>query len=465
MYGKFISIRVWMALSSLFIWIFAAPTAVAEKEASTRGGQGDKTLFIKIATSEASVWRKIRGNWRFESGELRTDASDGRSTILFSAGGKRQNCVIEADVAFEKATSEDSRLSIVFRATADGSSASHCYVKPKATDKRGCGFAVWEKDHWSERQTAPATRDFETGGFRHLKVVVQGETVKAYLDGEEVFSSPYCVDAPTGMAGLGAQGCSARFKNFSVTPLPDTQIPPSERHDYLIIAHRGYSAKYPENTIAAFRGGIEAGANGIEFDIHRCASGEIVVMHDATVDRTTDGTGRIDQLTLSELRKLDAGSWKGERFAGEPIPTLDETLGVFDGCDATAVIEIKARDVDAGELDRIISSHRAKVCVISFLQEKLDELKQVDPNIRCGLLVGGVPDGRQPAEWMVQQARKVGCEVLSVNYRALSRETVRAIRENGIEVWAWTVDDLAVMRALVDWGIDGITTDIPTARP
>ncbi len=422
-------------------------------------------LAATAATDKMDRWTKIKGDWQMENGQLEIDASNEQSTILYGSE-KWQNYAIEADVAFEEVVRDDCWLSIAFRATADGSLASHVFVKPKASDKRGCGFLVDKQKQRSERKTTKAKSDFKIGVPRHLKVVVQGETVVAYLDGDKLFSSPYCVDAPTGLVGLGAYGCKARFEHFSVTPLPDTEIfQPLENPDYLIIAHRGYSAKYPENTIASIKGGIAAGANGIEFDIYRCASGEIVVMHDATVDRTTDGTGRIDELTLSDLRKLDAGSWKGKRFTGEPVPTLDEVLGVFEKSGATAVIEVKAMDVDAKELVRVISAHRAKACVISFKKEKLKEVKQVDRNIRCGLLVGSIPNGHQPAEWMTEQARKLGCEVLSVNYQALSRETIRTLHENGLEVWAWTVDDLAVMRALIDWGIDGITTDIPNAHP
>ncbi|MEN8253908.1 MAG: glycerophosphodiester phosphodiesterase family protein [Verrucomicrobiota bacterium] len=409
-------------------------------------------------------WKAVNGDWRLENRQLCIDAADEQATML-SGSTNRQNCIIEADVSFEEIVRDDCWLSIAFRAVSDGSAVSHCFMKPEASANAGCGFIVGKQNQWSVRKTASAKTDFETGKFRRLKVVVQSETVTAYLDGEKLFSSPYCVDVPTGLVGFGVYGCKAVFSGFSVTDLPDSEpIQRKRNDDYLIVAHRGYSAKYPENTVASIEGGIAAGSDGIEFDLHRCASGQTVLLHDYTLERTTDGEGAVAEATLADLQKLDAGSWKGAQFAGERVPTLDEALKAFDGTDVTAVIEVKAADVDAKDLVGLLSSHEAKACVISFHQEKIKEIKKADSNIRCGLLVGGVPAESDPADWMLEQAKKLGCEVLSINFQVLSPDIIKKLRENNIETWAWTVNDTAVMQALVDWGIDGITTDLPEAR-
>ncbi len=409
-------------------------------------------------------WKAVNGNWKLENGQLRIDASDEQATILYG-GAKRQNYIIEVDVFFKEVVRDDCWLSIAFRAAPDGSVVSHCFVKPETSADNSCGFIVRKHGQWSNRKTASAESDFQEDKPRRVRLIVQGEKVTASLDGDELFTSPYCVDAPSGLVGLGVYGCRARFDNFSITDLPESEpIQEVENPDYLIVAHRGYSAKYPENTIAAIQGGIDAGSNGIEFDVHRCASGQIVLMHDFTLDRTTDGEGKVAEATLSKLQKLDAGSWKGEQFAGERIPTLDEVLKVFENTGVTAVIEVKAEDVDATELSGLISSHKAKACVISFSQDKIKEIKKADSSIRCGLLVGGVPEEFIPADWLLEQTKKLGCEVLSINYQVLSPGLIKGLRENNVEVWAWTVNDAAVMQALVDWGIDGITTDLPEAR-
>ena len=409
-------------------------------------------------------WKAVNGDWYLENGRLRIDASDEQATILYG-GTNRQNYSIAADVSFEKIVRDDCWISIAFRAASDGSVVSHCFMKPEATADNSCAFVVRKQDQWSQRKSASAKSDFKLDKPKRLKLVVKGEEVTAYLDGDKLFSSSYCVDVPSGRVGLGAFGCRARFDNFSVTDLPDSEpIQRVENTDYLIVAHRGYSAKFPENTIAAIKGGVAVGADGIEFDVHRCASGQIVLMHDSTLDRTTDGEGKVAETILADLQKLDAGAWKGERFAGERVPTIDEALKAFEHTGVTAVIEIKAEGVDAMELSGLISSRKAKACVISFSPDKLQEIKKADGSIRCGLLVGGVPGESSPSDWLLEQATKLGCEVLSINYQLLSPAIVKELRRNGIETWAWTVNDLAVMQALVDWGIDGITTDLPEAR-
>jgi len=409
-------------------------------------------------------WKVVNGDWHLENGQLRIDAADEQATILYG-GTNRQNYIIEADMSFEEIVRDDCWLSIAFRAASDGSVVSHCFVKPEASADNSCAFVVRKQDQWSQRKSASAKSDFELDKPKRLKLVVEGEKVAAYFDGDKLFSSSYCVDVPSGRVGLGAFGCRARFDNFSVTDLPESEpIQKVENPDYLIVAHRGYSGKYPENTITAIQGGIDAGSNGIEFDVYRCASGQIVLMHDKTLNRTTDGEGQVAEATLADLQKLDAGSWKGAQFAGERIPTLDEALDVFEHTGVTAVIEVKAMEVEAKELSTLISSHEAKACVIAFSPDKIKEIKKVDDGIRCGLLVGGIPEGYSPADWLLEQAKKLGCEVLSINYQVLSPDIIREMRRNNVEVWAWTVNDLAVMQALVDWGIDGITTDLPEAR-
>ncbi len=409
-------------------------------------------------------WKAVNGDWHLENDQLRIDADDEQATIFYN-GANRQNYLIEAEVSFERIVQADCWISIAFRAASDASVVSHFIVKPGATADNSCAFVVRKQDQWSPRRSASSKSDFKIGVARHLRLVVKGEEVTAYLDGDKLFTSHYCVDRPSGLVGFGVYGCRAAFGDFSITDLPESELIQRKKNDdYLIIAHRGYSAKYPENTIAAIKGGIDAGSNGIEFDVHRCASGQIVLMHDYTLERTTDGEGKVAETTLADLQKLDAGGWKGERFAGERVPSLDEALKAFENTGATAVIEVKAKDIDAKELAGLVSSHKVKACVISFRKDKIEEIKNVDGGIRCGLLLSRVQEGCDPADWMLEQAEKLKCEVLSVNFQMLSSDIIKKLQKNKIEVWAWTVNDLAVMQALVDWGIDGITTDLPEAR-
>lgn len=421
--------------------------------------------MMNFDSGDLAGWKTVQGNWIQTDGHLQVDASNEQATLLFGER-KFKNCSIEVDVAFDEIIKEDGWLSIAFRAKSDGSLVSHYFVKPKTTAVNSCAFIVRKNDQWSARSLAAAKKDFVKGESRHLKLIVQGETVTAHLDGIKLFTSHFCVDASAGFIGLGAYGCKARFDHFSVTNLPDAEFFQAlENPDYLIVAHRGYSAKYPENTISAIQGGIDAGSNGIEFDVYQCASGEIVLLHDTTLDRTTDGTGKINEVTLAYIRKLDAGSWKGEPFIGEPVPTLDEALDVFKGSDVTAVVEVKSlNDSGIQQLVDSIASHNVKACVISFNSDVIRLIKEANPAIRCAFLVGGVPEGNDSATWLIEQTKKLKCEVLDINYQILSPELIKVLQENGIEVWAWTVNDTVLIQTLVDWGIDGVTTDVPEAR-
>ena len=127
----------------------------------------------------------------------------------------------------------------------------------------------------------------------------------------------------------------------------------------VIAAHRGMAAGYPENTVAAFRHSASAGFPVIEVDLRATADGHIVIMHDETVDRTTDGTGEVRRMTLAEIRSLDAGSHAGPRFAGEPVPTYPETLQALRGLGATLILDIKQEAMlDNERVVQLTEEHR-----------------------------------------------------------------------------------------------------------
>ncbi len=147
----------------------------------------------------------------------------------------------------------------------------------------------------------------------------------------------------------------------------------------LVLGHRGYSAKYPENTLLAFKKAIEAGADGVELDVWLTKDGEVVVIHDETVDRTSNGSGRVKDMTLEELKGLDFGN-------GERIPTLEE---VFEALPWEAVINVEIKDADAVERTaEIVRAHSPeRVVVSSFHLDALEKYRKLDPETRIGILI------------------------------------------------------------------------------
>lgn len=232
----------------------------------------------------------------------------------------------------------------------------------------------------------------------------------------------------------------------------------------LNLAHRGASAHAPENTLAAFRLAAEMGADGIELDAKLSRDGAIVIVHDASVDRTTDGTGRVSDLALDEIKRLDAGSKFGAAFAGERVPTLDE---VFDAVADRLLINIELTHYDSlrdGLEYRVVEliekrGLSERVMVSSFSPLSLRHVKRAAPGIVCGLLY--MPD--MPLffrrAWFAPFIP--GLDALHPRYDMIDAAFVRRQRARGRQVNVWTVNDEADMRRMLTLGVDAIMTDKP----
>ncbi|MHB0912909.1 MAG: glycerophosphodiester phosphodiesterase [Armatimonadota bacterium] len=221
------------------------------------------------------------------------------------------------------------------------------------------------------------------------------------------------------------------------------------------IAHRGFSAAAPENTLAAFRMAIEAGAEFMECDARRAADG-LAVIHDATVDRTTDGSGPVADLTLRELAALDAGSWFAPEFAAEGIPSLAEVLDLAKDR-ITLIVEIK----EEGTEDEVVRMVRERgmmgqVIFVSFFEKVGMRL----PDLPFGLLVyREEPVGEEEAVRMADEAANVNAVMLGANYKSVTPALVRACHAANMRAMAWTVDDLDEMRRLAEMGVDMIASN------
>ena len=223
------------------------------------------------------------------------------------------------------------------------------------------------------------------------------------------------------------------------------------RVPFFTVGHRGVMGVEPENTLRSFLRAEREGLDGIELDLHLSRDGALVVMHDATVDRTTDGSGPIGGFTLAELRRLDAGE-------GERIPVFEEVLDAV-GPDLPIQAEIK--DVAAARVLAKVLREREllhRVSVLSFHDEALAEIRGLLPQVRTVLVAGRT--GRD----FPDRARAVGAELVSLELRKLSLDAVERCQEAGIDVMAWTVNtprDLALAQAL---GLVGAVTDVPEMK-
>lgn len=231
----------------------------------------------------------------------------------------------------------------------------------------------------------------------------------------------------------------------------------------LNLAHRGARRVAPENTLPAFLRAMELGADGVELDVQLCADGQMVVLHDVTLDKTTSGRGPVAARTLAELRALDAGGWFDPAWAGTPIPTLVE---VFDALPAHAYvnIELKSADVLSRGLERAAADFIAardlygRVIVSSFDPLVLWRLRQINSRIPSGLLYAlDMPVGLRYG----QLARWLRADALHPHFTQLRPAWIAAAHARGCKVNTWTVNDPEMMRLLVAWEVDAIITDVP----
>lgn len=242
----------------------------------------------------------------------------------------------------------------------------------------------------------------------------------------------------------------------------------------LVIAHRGFNQIAPENTLPSFQLAKAAAPDLIELDYHHSKDGVPVVIHDETLDRTTDavakwggGKIRVDSRTVAELQSLDAGRWFDPRFAGTRLPTLLEAV-TFIQKDHMTLIERKAGD--PATLVKFLRDHgwANRLVVQSFDWRFLTEFHQLEPKQVLGAL--GPPatrDGRRLTDaekalstaW-IEGALKTGARIIVWN-RQVSRDTVAAAHARGLKVWVYTINDAALANQLLDMGVDGIITDNP----
>jgi glycerophosphoryl diester phosphodiesterase len=229
-----------------------------------------------------------------------------------------------------------------------------------------------------------------------------------------------------------------------------------------IIAHRGYSAEAPENTLAAFRLAWGKGADGCENDIHLTSDGQIVVLHDKDSKRTTGVTKVVAKTPAAELLALDAGSWKNPKWSGEKIPNLTQCLATLPEGKKRFFIEIKCGPEIVPALTRELEPLRdrsSQFAVISFNQPAAAEAKAAMPWLQVYLLASGKDKQKRSRNDLSQLIASAKADHLDgLN---LGAEMVKQIRDAGLGVFVWTINNPQKAKQLATLGVDGITTDDP----
>ena len=230
-----------------------------------------------------------------------------------------------------------------------------------------------------------------------------------------------------------------------------------------VTGHRGAKGHAPENTMAGLRKAVGLGARWVEFDVKLTADNELILFHDDTLSRTTDGKGPVARMTLAEIRKLDAGRWFSPDFVDEPVPTLAEAMDYLAENGIGANVEVKAcpgREAETGAAVARALAGRwfggpIPMLISSFSTDSLAAARQAAQQIPRGFLTL-----KFPKDWAARM-RELECATFHVLDRRLTEARVRAIREAGYRTLAYTVNEPARARELLSWGVESVITDYP----
>ncbi|MGB0605346.1 MAG: glycerophosphodiester phosphodiesterase [Candidatus Latescibacterota bacterium] len=226
----------------------------------------------------------------------------------------------------------------------------------------------------------------------------------------------------------------------------------------LRIAHRGASGRglAPENTLAAFEKALDIGVDMLEIDVRVTGDGQLIVLHDPSLDRTTDCEGIVREMRLDEIRQADAGD-------GERVPILPEVFDLARNR-APILLEIKSDFIAERVVQAIADAQiEEQVVVQSFNPQTVERVKRLAPHLPSSLLIGELPTtpSRVRARRLVSQVLEVGANTLSIWHATLTPSLIEEMRKRGIAVWAWTVDEEITMRDLAMMGVQGLVTNYP----
>jgi glycerophosphoryl diester phosphodiesterase len=285
--------------------------------------------------------------------------------------------------------------------------------------------------------------------------------INGFPDGD-----PQPLPATATAAGTRMSSASVQESEVMMGTLPAEMILDRFRQQLrprpiVTVAHRGINRFAPENTRISYVQAVAAGAPILEFDTALTSDGHIIGMHDKTVDRTTEGTGKVAEMTLEQIRKLDAGVWKDPKYKGEPVPTLEEVADVAHKGNAILMLDLKAEGQGAAIAKWLESSKYPHEQLILAPWEDAEAIalrKHVPSTIPMIRLTSKVPTETVNDAYFAK-AKSIGLSGFSVNWQYLTDAFVKGAQANGMKVYTWTLNDPSDLAGAALLGVDGVITD------
>lgn len=408
-------------------------------------------------------WEPIAGNWRVDDGRLLGTSASNNEQARIVFGEHFEHYRFEATLRFDSAANTARWTALGLDMPTDASENwQQAAMRVDSSAHNGLEFAQRLNAGWSVTDVAPAPRANEYGEDVTIAVEVSGNRGKWYFEDELIMETNQLRRTTDGVLGLVVNNSTVSFDEVSITeiePFPafDTREPGETA---AIVAHRGDSSVAPENTMAAVTSAVEGGTDFFEIDINFTADNEIVAIHDSTVDRTTDGTGTVREMTYAEISELDAGSWLDPSYSYAEVPKLEEVLDYMSDSGAQMLLEYKddwtpeqvdmtAELVEEYDVADQIIAQSFDLTTVESLQQELPEVPR--------MILGSPGDN---FEEVADNLDAIGWNP-SGNYLQQNPDWVERAHAADLATFVYTINDAAHWEQLTALGVDGIITDHP----
>lgn len=414
-------------------------------------------------TTLPTGWKAVDGAWKVQSGRLVGTSTSASQLSRITFGKPLVDYRIESHLRFDSAI--DGARWVAFGLDLAPSGAvpwSIATLRNGSTATNGLEFAQRTPSNtWNVTDTAAAPLQVGVGKEVAVAVEVRGSRATWYVDGRESLHTSMANRTAGGVQALLVNGATVSFDDLKVTPLAKESFIRKPGDPLRVWAHRGGSSASPENTAASDEVARRGRAEWIENDVQPTKDGVPVILHDDTVDRTTNGTGAVRSMTAAQVAALDAGSWFAPAFAGQRVPTLVQQLDGLKTRGGNLLLEVKGAHT-RDSVARIVSEVRgrgmsSRVFVQSFEPQHLRWMHELAPELPLGLLRSTLdPDPVAIAKDLDLSAYNPSDAALATRPAAIAE-----LHAAGVAVNVWTVDDAARWDALEKAGVDGVITNRP----
>ncbi|MGK5740205.1 glycerophosphodiester phosphodiesterase family protein [Micromonospora sp. URMC 103] len=446
--------------------VTGAAAAVAVATSSPAAAKpGDVVVSESFSSGSLPAgWNAVDGTWKVQNGRLYGTSASSSANNKITFGRHLNDFRFEATMRFESVSAATRWASLGVDVPADGATPWWiATMRSGTTAANGLEFAQRTTGNaWVVTNTAAAPYAAGTGRDIRVAVEVHGSQARWIFDGREMMRTTSLQRSANGVQALFVNGATISYDDVVVTELPPNGYIRPSGSPLTVIAHRGASAAAPENTLVAQEIARRGGADWIENDVQPSKDGIPFVLHDSTVDRTTDGTGAVRNLTAAQIKALDAGSWFAPQYVGERVPTLAEQLADLRTRGGKLLLEIKGRHT-RDEVARIIQVIRdeqmmGRVFVQSFEVDALRYTYELAPELPLGLLRSSLD--ADP----VAISRDLHLTAYNPDGNALlaKPEIVAPLHAAGVAVMAWTMDSASLWQRLERIGTDGVITNRPS---